>query len=242
MKVEVKVGTCGFPLSRKKLYANVDVVEIQNIFYKFPRKETVEKWRKEAPQNVEFTLKASQLITHPPTSPTYRKAGLEIPDSIKDKLGFFKPTKEVFNAWEITLEYAALLHAEIIIFQTPASFKPTKENIRNMLTFFKEISRYDVITGWEPRGDWDDELLLDIFTKTEIVHVVDPFKNEPIYGEIAYFRLHGRGKGYKWRYSDEELEILMSKLLDDRPNYVLFNNTNMFEDATRFKRLLSRED
>ncbi len=239
MEPKVKVGTCGFPVSRAKLYENVDVVEVQNIFYKFPRKETVEKWRKEAPVTVEFTLKASQLITHPPTSPTYRKAGLKIPDDIRDKLGFFRPTKEVFDAWEKTLEYAALLHAEIIIFQTPASFKPTKENIHNLITFFREIESYDVVTGWEPRGDWDDELLLDIFTRIGIVHVVDPFKNEPIYGEIAYFRLHGRGRGYKWRYSDEELEVLASKLLDDRPNYVLFNNTNMFEDAVRFKNLIS---
>ncbi len=239
--MEIKTGTCGFPVARKRLFENLDVIEVQQIFYRFPKKETVRKWREEAPAKFEFTLKASQLITHPPGSPTYRKAGLEVPQSIKNKLGYFRPTREVFEAWEHTLEYAALLHAEIIIFQTPASFRPTKENIENMTVFFNEIPREGLILGWEPRGNWDDELLLDICSKLDLVHVVDPFKNRSVYAEVVYYRLHGLGKGYRWDYSDEELEKLAETLMDDRPNYVLFNNTNMFNDAIQFKEILKRK-
>ena len=239
--MEIKIGTCGFPVARKKLFQAVDVIEVQQIFYRFPKKETVRKWREEAPNGFEFTLKAPQLITHPPSSPTYRKAGLEIPENIRDKLGYFRPTREVFEAWDRTLEYAALLHVEIIIFQTPASFRPTRENIANMTEFFKEIPRAGLILGWEPRGNWDDETILDICARLDLVHVVDPFKNRSVYGEIAYYRLHGLGKGYRWDYSDEELEILYGELMDDRPNYVLFNNTNMFQDAVQFKELIRKK-
>ncbi|MHC1610664.1 MAG: DUF72 domain-containing protein [Candidatus Methanospirareceae archaeon] len=35
-----------------------------------------ERWRLRAPKEFEFTVKAWQLITHEPTSPTYRKARL----------------------------------------------------------------------------------------------------------------------------------------------------------------------
>ncbi|NIN51751.1 MAG: DUF72 domain-containing protein, partial [Nitrososphaeria archaeon] len=72
----VKVGCCGFPGSRKGYFNDFNLVEIQQTFYKMPRLETAQRWRQEAPNEFEFTLKAWQLITHPPTSPTYRKAGI----------------------------------------------------------------------------------------------------------------------------------------------------------------------
>jgi len=72
----VKDGCCGFPVGMKKYFENFDVVEVQKTFYKPPSQKTAEKWRKNAPENFEFTIKAWQVITHPPSSPTYRKAEL----------------------------------------------------------------------------------------------------------------------------------------------------------------------
>ncbi|MCP2619421.1 DUF72 domain-containing protein [Candidatus Aminicenantes bacterium AC-335-K20] len=98
----IKIGCCGFPVNRPTYYRNFNVVEIQQTFYQLPKIETALKWREEAPLDFEFTIKAWQLITHPSTSPTYKR--LKITLQNKENYGFFKPTKEVFSAWKETEE------------------------------------------------------------------------------------------------------------------------------------------
>jgi uncharacterized protein YecE (DUF72 family) len=67
---KIQVGCCGFAAAKAKYHKNFAVVEIQQTFYQPPQEKTAEKWRNEAPPDFEFTLKAWQLITHPPQSPT----------------------------------------------------------------------------------------------------------------------------------------------------------------------------
>ncbi len=190
----------------------------------------------EAPEGFEFTVKAWQLITHEPKSPTYRRLKLKIPEDRKDRYGAFKPTEEVFEAWEVTRLSAQALGARIIIFQTPLSFKPTEDALENVRAFFGSIRREGFILGWEPRG-WPREVVRSICEELDLVHVVDPFSDEATWGRVVYWRLHGRG-GYNYRYSQQELEALRERIAGDRPHYVMFNNTNMFEDAQRFLDLL----
>lgn len=122
----IKLGCCGFPVARKRYYRQFKAVEIQKTFYQPPKPETAQRWREEAPEDFEFTLKAWQLITHPPQSPTYRRAKVEIPQSKRENYGYFRPTDEVFGAREKTRRIAQALKAKLIIFQCPASFKPTQ--------------------------------------------------------------------------------------------------------------------
>ena len=63
------IGTCGFPVARKKYAKEFKVVEIQKTFYTPIKEETAKNWREEVPENFEFTMKAPQTITHPPNSP-----------------------------------------------------------------------------------------------------------------------------------------------------------------------------
>ncbi|RKZ01944.1 MAG: DUF72 domain-containing protein [Candidatus Hydrothermota bacterium] len=237
----IKVGICGFAASKSACFRELDVLEVQKTFYKMPRLETLAKWREEAPDDFEFTLKAPQLITHPPSSPTYRRAKLEIPENKRHRYGYFRPTDEVFDAWEKTVEMANALKAQFIVFQTPASFSERPEHIENIRTFFSQIKRYGLILGWEPRGNWNEETVQSICTELDLVHIVDPFKSRTLWGRVAYFRLHGLGKGYRYKFSDEELNWLLSSLPDLKPVYVMFNNTNMFDDAVRFKKLLKTQ-
>lgn len=58
----------------KDYFKQFKLVEVQQTFYKLPKLETALKWRGTAPSDFEFTLKASQLITHPAASLTYRRA------------------------------------------------------------------------------------------------------------------------------------------------------------------------
>ncbi len=225
----MKVGCCGFPVSMKKYFSEFEVVEVQKTFYKPPTPETARKWRDSAPDDFEFTIKAWQVITHPPTSPTYRKAGIKIKEG-----GFFKPIREVFEAWEKTREIAKILRAKFILFQTPKSFKDSEENIRNMLDFFSNIER-EFIFGFEPRG-WGEGNILKVCRELDLVHVVDPFVSKQLYGDIVYYRLHGFN--YKHKYNDEEL--LKLKEMCTKDGYVMFNNIHMYDDAKRFMKLVAK--
>ncbi|MEW6214692.1 MAG: DUF72 domain-containing protein [Nitrospirota bacterium] len=233
----VKTGCCGFPVARQKYFRHFNVVELQQTFYQPPRLETAMKWRKDAPPEFEFTLKIWQLITHPPESPTYRKLNQAIPEKKKKYYGFFKPTDEVFSAWEEMNRIADVLKARAVVFQCPASFKPTGGNKQNLKRFFSSIERKDFYLVWEPRGPWQKEEIKALCEDLGLIHCVDPFKEESLYGEIAYFRLHGKD-GYRYQYTDEELKALMAKVRQRKTlNYVMFNNVYMFEDARRFSEL-----
>ena len=232
----IKVGCCGFPVARKEYFKNFGLVEVQKTFYKPLKLETAIRWREEAPQEFEFAVKAWQLITHPPSSPTYRKAGIGVAN--ESKYGYFRPTKEVFDAWERTAEIADALKAEVVVFQCPASFNEEKGGIRNMREFFSSIDR-KFIYAWEPRGKWNDAAVKKICEELGIIHCVDPFKNESVYGTPKYFRLHGRN-GYRYDYSIEELQELREMCKNDA--YCLFNNTKMYKNAIEFKNLIGNEN
>ncbi|RLI73059.1 DUF72 domain-containing protein [Archaeoglobales archaeon] len=228
-----KVGCCGFPMSMKKYFEEFEIVEVQKTFYKPISIETAEKWRKIAPNNFEFCIKALQIITHPPSSPTYRKAGLDVKDG-----GFFKPIKEVFEAWELTKKIADVLKARIILFQTPKSFKESEESVKNIKEFFNSVER-NYCFVWEPRG-WSDEGIKKVCDELNLIHCVDPFVLKPLYGDINYFRLHGSHKRmYKHKYSQDELLWLKNCCEGlEKETYVLFNNVYMRDDAANFKKLL----
>ncbi|MCD6170969.1 MAG: DUF72 domain-containing protein [Thermoplasmata archaeon] len=225
----IKIGCCGFRGKREEYFKNFDVVEIQQTFYKLPMVKTATKWQKQAPKNFEYTMKAWQPITHPPTSPTYRKAGIKA----NKNYGFFKPTKEVFEAWEKTRQFAKELKAKIIVFQCPPSFKESKENIENMKQFFSSIM-HDFIFAWEPRSNWKEKTTKKLCMELDLIHCVDPFKNKSLYGEIKYYRLHGMG-GYNYDYTIDELKKL--KEMCTIKSYCMFNNTNMLKNALEFKSL-----
>ena len=239
-KAPVKIGCCGFRSSRESYYPLLPAVEVQHTFYQPPRPETLAKWRKEAPAEFEFTLKAWQLITHQSSSPTYRRLKRELTSSEKEGAGFFRPSEIVKQAWEVTRECARALDAKAVLFQCPASFLPTNENVENMFGFFDDIKREGLIFCWEPRGDWPEELIRDLCRDLNLWHVVDPFSVKSITPDKCYFRLHGRG-GWRYSYEDAELEELCSMLPNNAESYVFFNNINMKIDALRFKEIVQAE-
>jgi uncharacterized protein YecE (DUF72 family) len=231
--LDLRIGCCGFPMARQDYFERFHVVEIQQTFYQPPRLSTLQRWREEAPPTFEFSLKAWQLITHGATSPTYRRLKMHLPKEKRDRYGNFRPTDEVFAAWETTLASARALQAKVVIFQCPASFTPTEPHIANMRTFFKTIGpdTAGLTLGWEPRGVWPREITQQLCRELGLVPVVDPFHETPPEGGLRYFRLHGMGN-YGYRYSDEELGRLLA--LCQGTTYCLFNNVNMAEDAARF--------
>jgi hypothetical protein len=69
----IRLGMCGFTIGTAEYYRQFPVVEVQHTFYDPPPLPTLERWRTEAPEGFEFTMKAWQVITHLGTSSTYRR-------------------------------------------------------------------------------------------------------------------------------------------------------------------------
>ncbi|MEM3672668.1 MAG: DUF72 domain-containing protein [Candidatus Bathyarchaeia archaeon] len=224
----IKVGCCGFPTSMKKYFENLSLVELNTTFYQYPRIETVRGWREKAPKNFEFTVKAHQDISH--------KSKMKVEDA----------SVQAFNRMK---QICKVLNSRILLFQTPASFRP--DRLAEAEKFFRKIKCEDLALVWETRGpQWEKtetyEKLEKVLKELDITHVTDPFKTLPAYtGEIAYFRLHGLGKQmYYYQYSDAELQKLKELITPyekkARAVYVLFNNLSMFDDALRFTEYLSK--
>ncbi len=232
----MKIGCCGFPIRRPLYYQSFSIVEVQQTFYQLPRFETARRWREEAPESFEFTMKAWQLITHEPTSPTYRRLKLTLPDKKKKNYGFFKQTEEVDEAWSQTETFARLLGVKKILFQTPSSFTPTQEHTRNLKAFFKKIHRGTFLLIWEPRGEWEREEVEKCCRELGIIPCLEPFEGSLPKGDLLYLRLHGR-TGYRYSYSLKEMEELIEKGKDYPETDLLFNNQMMYENALQCKKL-----
>ncbi len=245
----VLVGTCGWSVrGGKRAYFSVfRVVELQETFYKLPRVETARRWREMAPPDFEYAVKAWQVITHPPTSPTWRRAGISVPSELRDRYGYLRPTEENLRAWEEVLSVCRALRAAVCVLQTPPSFGYSPEAEASVEAFFSTVRRDGVRLAWEPRGTWHEhpEAVRRICSSLDVVHVVDVLRRRPAFvGDLCYFRLHGLGGrevNYRYKYTDEDLARLASVVgeyakLGCRV-YVLFNNVFMRDDAVRFREI-----
>lgn len=207
--------------SRMEAYASLfDTIEIDSTFYKLPKIETAAKWLMEARSSsadFEFIAKAPQEITH-----TYRFA--------RGSEKFLRPFLNVADA----------LEAKKLLFQTPASFVYSKENLSAAGKFFGMIpSKYAVI--WEPRGTWlaeGKDALVDFCEKEGVILCTDPLRAKPkINQRFYYYRLHGFGRRmvYSYRFTNADLKKLKKEMEGLGKAYIMFNNTYMYENALQFK-------
>ena len=218
------------------------VVEVQHTFYDPPRDAVMQKWLESTPSSLEYTMKVWQLVTHPASSPTYRR--MKRPLGPADEPGFFRDSASVEVGWKRSVECAKLLSATGMLFQCPASFRPEPKNVSSMRRFFERIDRPPARLLWEPRGAaWvaQRDLALSLCRDLELVYVVDPFVARPETGRQVYWRLHGIGNA-RHSYTDEELQQLHRMLREAAPcgaTYVLFNNLPRVGDARRFSQLVA---
>jgi uncharacterized protein YecE (DUF72 family) len=232
------VGCCGWVEAQGKYVLDFPVIELQTTFYQPPANAVAERWKALAPAGFRFCMKAWQLITHTPSSPTYRRLKAPVSASERELYGSFRPTEQVWLAWERTREIARIVNAQAIVFQCPKSFLPTAENVRNLARFFGDIDRDGRTLAWEPRGEeWSAARVRKLCSAHELIHVVDPFQAESVCEDALYWRLHGRA-GYRYKYTDEDLAELRRMLQAQTKvaglKNILFNNMTAKVDALRF--------
>ena len=236
----IKVGLCGFTMAAREYFETFPLVEIQQTFYDPPAPRTLLRWREMAPDGFEFTMKAWQVITHRSTSNTYRRMKTPLAAEERDLAGGFQVSEPVLRAWKTTRDAARIVRATAILFQCPASFRATDENVEAMRRFFNTIERPEGVTLlWESRGPWPPDLVEGICTELALVDVVDPFVRETTTPEFTYWRLHGRGSHYHV-YTDAELRELVDRVRDRDLAYVMFNNIPRVSDAQRFLKMYAR--
>ncbi len=239
------VGCCGYCVSRPRYYSMFRTVELQETFYELPPEDRLENFRRESPEGFIFNMKAYQGITHDLDSPTWRRSRRKPDESLKNKIGLLRPTRENLELWEEAVRRAKVLGARVVVVQTPPSFGFSEENFRNAMDFFSSAVESGFVIGWEPRGTWADNphrVGEIVGSYKNLIHVVDPFRARPaLVKEVSYFRLHGIGGrevNYSYKYTDEDLRtlcgIVRSVAAESREVYVLFNNISMAQDSRRF--------
>ena len=195
------------------------------------------------PASFVVTLKAWMLVTHTAKSPTYRRLRRPLTPGEAAGAGNFQPTAIVDEGWRVSLDAACRLRATAILFQCPASFLPTAQNLDHMRGFFTRIERpAGVRLLFEPRGPaWTAEVVRPIVDALGLVHVVDPFVSTTVSRDLTYFRLHGI-TGSRHVYTDDELRRLADMVRAKGETYVMFNNIPRVADAQRFKPVVGLRD
>jgi len=244
--LKIVVGCCGNTgLSLRDYSEDFEAMEIQSTFYRLPSIKTAENWHQQVKKDFIFTMKAFQGITHPISSPTWRKAGSQKPVEKVENYGHLKPNEQNFECWANTVKICKALDAKVCVIQLPRSFTCNEENSKNIVGFFKNVERPFAITIEVRHRSWDEnpEILKQSLKEIDAIHVVDPIIKKPfLKSKIGYYRLHGLSKrlNYRYQYNDYELLKLLEEVrkISCQESFVMFNNIAMREDATRFKGLV----
>jgi uncharacterized protein YecE (DUF72 family) len=213
----------------KYLAGFVDVIEINNTFYRPPEASDVERWRRQVCDisDFRFTLKLLRRFTHS------REERWQ-PSELEDFLSRIRP---MFHGGP----------GGALLAQFPHSFHFTRENAEYLETMLRRIE--DIPVAVEVRHhSWGHEEALGLLRNlgAAICSIDQPMFSgslgpvEEVTSDLAYIRLHGRNKKtwfaakadrderYDYHYDHEELEPWVERALrmanKAREVYVIANN------------------
>lgn len=224
--MEIYIGCSGFNYKEwKSIFYPVDMpqdswlkyyaghfnsVEINNTFYSFPKKENLQKWNKETPDDFRFSIKANRFFTH------LKK--LKTDDVFLQRLDEFNETLN-----------SAKEKVGCILWQLPGNLH---KNISKISSFCSKLDR-DVNNVIEFRHEsWFDEAVYKVLRDENITFCMISAPNglpdyTAVTGKTAYLRFHGKDTWYDYLYSDSELEEWRKRI--ENLNgieriYIYFNN------------------
>ncbi len=183
-----------------------NTVEVNNTFYRLPKDSTLEKWKKTAPKDFNFTLKGSRYVT--------QMKKLNDPE---ESLAKFEAAAAVMKT-----------KLSCILWQLPPSLHRDDEKLINFCKALKS-KNHNVI---EFRHiSWFTKEVYDILKKYKVsfcsISSPDFPEDMIVTNNIGYVRFHGKGKKwYDYHYSKEELEEWHQKIknCDAGEVYIYFNN------------------
>lgn len=189
-------------------YASVfDTVELNNSFYRLPRKKTMTSWRLQAPARFIYAVKASRYLTH------------------------MRKLKDPADPLALLFDRARDLgpHLGPVLYQLPPRWKPDHERLRE---FLQAIPK-DVRQAIEFRdAAWYTDRTLDLLARHGVALCLHDMTGSATprvaIGPFVYVRFHGASARYSGSYSDGQLEDwaawLETQLACGRDVYAYFNN------------------
>ena len=200
-----------------------DTVEINNTFYNLPDANVFKNWKKQAPTDFIYAVKANRYITH------------------------MKKLKEPEDALKRFFSRVKYLEGNLgpILYQLPPYWKC---NIERLEIFLKKLPK-DKIHVFEFRDDsWHKKEvfeILDSYNASFCIHDM-PYVRCPeiVTGKVAYLRFHGTTGIYQGSYPVKILQKWadwISTQAKSKDVYVYFNNdqeAHAIYDAMKLKELL----
>ena len=191
-----------------EFYAQVfDSVEINNTFYQLPDARIFKAWRRQAPEDFIYAVKASRYLTHQ--------------KKLKDARA---PLKKLLDRVQFLEE-----HLGPILYQLPSRWRLNTER----LTSFLDLLPEDLIHVFEVRDQsWMVEEVFQILRERGVSFCTHDFSGLDVprraVGPVAYVRLHGPGKKYQGGYSEPMLRSwwnwMEKQVRSGKDLYVYFNN------------------
>ena len=180
-------------------------VEINMTFYRYPKPETLKGWLDKVPEDFKFTLKANRQITH------------------RKRIKGVKSEVRYFYVLADSLRYKL----GCILFQLPPSLTFDLVLLEEFLSSLSP--KYKNVIEFRHESWYQDEVYKLLKSYNVVFCAVSSAKVPKTVvetAESAYFRFHGLTGGYKYSYSEEELEkwaetIRKTKV---RECFVYFNN------------------
>jgi uncharacterized protein YecE (DUF72 family) len=202
--------------------SNLNAVELNASFYRFPFPSQVKGWSKTCSQ-LRWAVKVTRRITH-------------IHKFHDESLGIWEDFKKLFEPLDLCVDF--------YLFQLPPSLKiDSIDKIQGFATFANLGQRFAL----EPRNlTWfsDETISWAKSLGITLVSVDAPNLPRTIFNVngIVYLRMHGRDSWYSYEYSERELKEVATKILEMNPErvYVFFNNDYaMLKNAQELAKILN---
>ncbi|MDW8029677.1 MAG: DUF72 domain-containing protein [Armatimonadota bacterium] len=241
----VRIGTSGwvYPHWRQRFYPlnlpmsqwlrfytqNFDTVEVNNSFYRLPKRETFERWRADTPEDFVFAVKGSRFITH-----------MKKLSDVGDALNRF------FRAVEGLGE-----KLQVVLWQLPPNLKSDHERLSSFLKALPLSYRYAV--EFRHSSWWQDKSVWRVLEQFKVAHCIPILPVIPkeiakfVTAPFVYLRFHGWNGLYASCFPQEELEWWAEKIREWLRHgltvFAYFNNdANAFaiQNALTLKKLVTK--
>ncbi|MBD3270929.1 MAG: DUF72 domain-containing protein [Elusimicrobia bacterium] len=189
-------------------YKNIfQTVEINNSFYRLPKKEVLRDWHNAAPEGFIFSIKASRYITH------------------------VKRLKEPVQSLKKFIEVLPYLKNSLgpVLFQLPPRFRCNHERLEQFLQALPRQYRYTFEfrdTSWF--NDKTYALLSDHRCALCLYYFEEKYSPLVVTADFVYIRLHGSEDKYTGKYSPTQIREWATRILEwhahNKRIYCYFDN------------------
>ncbi|MEK7233664.1 MAG: DUF72 domain-containing protein [Elusimicrobiota bacterium] len=230
----IKVGCTGYPIGRDRYWRSLSFVETDT-GKGLPRLETLASWRADIPEEGEAALQALRTITHGPEDRGFPASARKFPRNRQVLCGSFRESLEVHEAWMATKAAAETLGAKIVVFESPPSFQPGSDRLRDIYSFFKKAARGKMTFVWHPRGGEWATLGDKVCGELGLIRAFDPLRQSPPRkGVFLYMRPIVARMG---ALSVDNMATIAAASADI-PAYVALSHRASLRDAERLRDLL----